>query len=101
MPSGSKEHHLGILEEWGLIEEIGRTTESGGIPERVFDLIDEGRGFVEEHLTEQGKRPDSYELRVERLEDDVDRLHTKNKRLGSEVAELREELRELEKTDLF
>lgn len=73
------------LEEWDLIEEVGRVNESGGIPERVFGLTDAGREFVEEYLTEERERPDSYEMRIERLEDEVDDLQTTNERLEVKV----------------
>lgn len=77
--------------EWGLIEEVSRTNESGGIPERVFGLTDEGREFIEEHLTDEEERPDSYELRVERIEDDVTQLQTTVREQAKEIKELREQ----------
>ena len=95
-PSGSKEHHLGILERGGLIEEVGRVNESGGIPERVFDLTDGGREFVEDYLTEERERPDNYEMRIERLEDEVDDLQTTNERLEVKVDQQQEHLKDLE-----
>lgn len=95
-PSGSKEHHLGILEEWGLIEEVGRVNESGGIPERVFGLTNTGREFVDDYLTEERERPGSYEMRIERLEDEVDDLQTTNERLEAKVDQQQEHLEDLE-----
>ena len=95
---GSKNHHFNVLQEWGLIEEVDRDESSGGpYPERVFGLTDEGREFTDEYLTEQGERPDSYELRVQRLEDEVDDLKTANERLQDEVERLQEEKADREK----
>ncbi|KYH24652.1 hypothetical protein HAPAU_36350 [Halalkalicoccus paucihalophilus] len=84
------------LEEWGLIEEVGRVNESGGIPERVFGLTDAGREFVEKYLTEERERPNSYEMRIERLKDEVDDLQTTNERPKVKVDQQYEQLKDLE-----
>lgn len=100
LPRGSKNHHYDTLQGWELIEIVDYDEKSGGYPERVFDLTDKGRKFVEDYLTEGRERPDSYEMRIERLEDDVDDLQTQNDRLEDEVAELREDLDALESKHL-
>lgn len=96
---GSKNHHFNVLQEWGLIEEVGRDNTTGGHPERVFGLTDEGREFTDEYLTDERERPDSYELRVQRLEDEIDDLKTANERLEDEVEALREEKADRDETE--
>ena len=63
----------------------------------MFGLTDEGREFTDEYLTEHGERPDSYEMRVQRLEDEVDDLKTANERLEDEIEQLRGEKADREK----
>lgn len=89
---GAKDYHINVLEEWGLAEEVDRVEDAGGpFPERVFGLTDEGREFTDDYLTEEGARPNSYEMRVQRLEDEVDDLKTANERLEDEIEQLRED----------
>lgn len=68
-PSGSRNHHTSILEEWGLVEMIGRQKENG---ERVFRLTTEGERFVETHL--EDTTPEGLERRVEKLETHYNQL---------------------------
>lgn len=99
VPEGSKDHHLGVLQEWGLIEEVGRTTTSGGIPERVWGLTEDGSAFVDDHLTEEEERPSSYELRVERTEDKVEKLERTVEQQANEIEQLRGEKADQEETE--
>lgn len=89
---GSKNHHVSVLEEWGLITITGKNDEtSGAHPERVFGLTDDGEVFVEEYLTKaDDERPDSYEMRLERAEDEITDLESTVEQQRREIEELRE-----------
>lgn len=63
-PTGSRNHHTGVLQDWELIELIGRDGEDG---ERVFGLTENGEQFVESYL--EPAEPDKVERRIDRLED--------------------------------
>lgn len=96
IPRGSKEYHFGILEEdHELIERVGTVPGGGGIPERVWSLTDAGAEFVEEWLAEDSDRPEDHELRLERLENKVDRQDREIDGVRDDVAdEIREKVNE-------
>ena len=68
-PTGSRNHHTGVLEDWGLIEVIGRDGDDG---ERIFALTTDGSEFVEEYLKDT--EPEGLTNRLDRLEERVDRV---------------------------
>ena len=68
-PTGSRNHHTGVLEAWGLIEVIGRDGDDG---ERIFALTTDGAEFVEEYLKDT--EPEGVTNRLDRLEERVDRV---------------------------
>lgn len=75
-PAGSRNHHLGLLEKWELIEVIGRV---GDENERVFHLTDRGVSFVEEVL--KAEVSEDLEMRVEQLSRQVNSLEQLEERL--------------------
>lgn len=67
VPTGSKNYHLDLLQEWGLIELVDRADDG----ERVFGLTDHGASFVNEHL---GDDDQGLEQRIAELEREVEQL---------------------------
>lgn len=97
LSKGSKNHHYEVLQDWGLIEVVGKNGDSGGWAERIFGLTAEGETFVEDYLADtDDEQPDSYVLRVERLEDEVDELRTENERLEETIEQQHREIETLE-----
>jgi len=78
VPSGSISYHMDALEEWGLVDVVGREQEGGGDPSKVWALTDRGQGFLD--------RPAAHRLPTR---EEVQALHDHVDALEDELAELK------------
>lgn len=106
IPSGSMHYHLSRLENWGLIEVVGRQPEGAGSPSKVWATTERGRTFLERPgvtgprtiqelsthiedlertLTHRDERIETLETDVEALEDEIEDVKAAYNTLASAV----------------
>lgn len=78
VPTGSMSYHMDALQEWGLVDVVGREQEGGGDPSKVWALAERGRAFLD--------RPASHRLPTR---EEVEALHDRVGALEDELSELK------------
>jgi predicted ArsR family transcriptional regulator len=99
IPSGSMHYHLGRLEEWVLVDVVGRQVEGGGSPSKCWDTTDRGSRYLERpgptapttfqdlvnHIEDLERNLDRREERIEAMETDITDLKNAYNTLASAV----------------
>ncbi|WP_227376284.1 hypothetical protein [Haladaptatus halobius] len=91
----SVNYHLGILEEWGLIEVVAHEQQGDRIPARVFSLTDRGREAVEDLFEQTDARPipSAVEQHIEDLRREIEDVRAEAQAAQERVDQLKEWIR--------
>lgn len=92
VPEGSLNYHLRKLEEWDLIEVVGRKRVGSGDPAKVWSLTESGEEMVADLETitgDLGRPPSASELadRVDELEESLRGMQDDLPKIVSELVE--------------
>jgi predicted ArsR family transcriptional regulator len=94
IPTGSMSYHMDALEEWALVDVVGREQEGGGDPSKVWALTERGREFLERPATHRLPTREEVEAlhdRVDALEEQLSELKTAYNQMADVVEDLAEE----------
>ena len=89
IPSGSMHYHLTRLEEWGLVEVVGRQSEGGGSPSKVWNTTEQGATYLERPGPTAPTTFHDLVTHIEDLERDLDRREERIETLESDVQDLK------------
>ncbi|WP_339106282.1 hypothetical protein [Haloterrigena salinisoli] len=100
VPEGSFGWHFGKLEEWSLLEDVGRQNVGGGDDAIVWSLTDAGADLLERIDVEEGRedRPQTFEglnNRIDELETDLEAIKTEFNRMADIVEDHHDRLESL------
>jgi predicted ArsR family transcriptional regulator len=89
IPSGSMHYHLGRLEEWGLVDVIGRRSEGGGSPSKLWDTTDHGGRYLERPGPTAPTTFQDLVMHIEDLEQELDRREERIDAMETDIEELK------------
>ena len=89
IPSGSMHYHLTRLEEWDLVEVVGREAEGGGSPSKVWNTTEQGATYLERPGPTAPTTFHDLVTHIEDLERDLDRREERIESLESDVQDLK------------
>jgi predicted ArsR family transcriptional regulator len=89
IPAGSMHYHLTRLEEWDLVEVVGRQAEGGGSPSKVWDTTEQGTTYLERSGPTAPTTFHDLVTHIEDLERDLTRREERIEALESDVQELK------------
>lgn len=99
IPAGSMHYHLGRLEEWELVDVVGRKSEGGGSPSKCWETTERGRAYLERpgptapttfqdlvnHIEDLERDLARREARIETMETDIEELKSAYNTLATAV----------------
>ncbi|MFD1514506.1 MarR family transcriptional regulator [Halomarina rubra] len=89
VPSGSMHYHLGRLEEWELVDVVGRQAEGGGSPSKCWDTTDRGGRYLERPGPTAPTTFQDLVNHIEDLERDLDRREERIKAMETDITDLK------------
>jgi predicted ArsR family transcriptional regulator len=91
VPTGSMSYHMDALEEWGLVDVVGREQEGGGDPSKVWALTARGQEFLDRPAARRLPTRAEVEAlhdRVDALEEQLSELKTAYNQMADAVEDL-------------